>query len=122
MAGAAPAPCAPVHCAPPDNKPLPEELARCAPFLDREMALLPGRVLLALGAIGWNAALASAARTGGPLPTPRPAFGHGAEFRLPDGRWLVGSYHVSQQNTQTGGLTPAMFDAVMKRVRALLVT
>ncbi|RKH06657.1 uracil-DNA glycosylase [Corallococcus carmarthensis] len=110
------------RCAPPDNKPLPEELARCAPFLDREMALLPGRVLLALGAIGWNAALASAARTGGPLPTPRPAFGHGAEFRLPDGRWLVGSYHVSQQNTQTGRLTPAMFDAVMKRVRALLET
>ncbi|CAM4374271.1 uracil-DNA glycosylase [Corallococcus sp. AB004] len=110
------------RCAPPDNKPLPEELARCAPFLDREMALLPGRVLLALGAIGWNAALASAARTGSPLPTPRPAFGHGAEYRLPDGRWLVGSYHVSQQNTQTGRLTPAMFDAVMKRVRALLET
>jgi uracil-DNA glycosylase len=110
------------RCAPPDNKPLPEELARCAPFLDREMALLPGRVLLALGAIGWNAALASAARTGDPLPTPRPAFGHGAEFQLPDGRWLVGSYHVSQQNTQTGRLTPAMFDAVMKRVRALLET
>ncbi|GMT99460.1 uracil-DNA glycosylase family protein [Corallococcus caeni] len=110
------------RCAPPDNKPLPEELARCAPFLDREMALLPGRVLLALGAIGWNAALASVARTGGALPTPRPAFGHGAEFRLPDGRWLVGSYHVSQQNTQTGRLTPAMFDAVLKRVRALLET
>ncbi|RKG81297.1 uracil-DNA glycosylase [Corallococcus terminator] len=108
------------RCAPPDNKPLPEELARCAPFLDREMALLPGRVLLALGAIGWNAALASATRTGGVIPPPRPAFGHGAEFRLPDGRWLVGSYHVSQQNTQTGRLTPAMFDAVMKRIRALL--
>nr|WP_242588667.1 uracil-DNA glycosylase [Corallococcus macrosporus] len=110
------------RCAPPDNKPLPEEIARCAPFLDREMALLPGRVLLALGAIGWNAALASVARTGGALPTPRPAFGHGAEFRLPDGLWLVGSYHVSQQNTQTGRLTPAMFDAVLKRVRALLET
>ncbi|RKH11020.1 uracil-DNA glycosylase [Corallococcus sp. CA053C] len=108
------------RCAPPDNKPLPEEVARCAPFLDREMALLPGRVLLALGAIGWNAALASAVRVGNVLPSPRPAFGHGAEFRLPDGRWLVGSYHVSQQNTQTGRLTPAMFDAVMKRIRALL--
>ncbi|RKH59488.1 uracil-DNA glycosylase [Corallococcus llansteffanensis] len=108
------------RCAPPDNKPLPEEVARCAPFLDREMALLPGRVLLALGAIGWNAALASATRVGNVLPSPRPDFGHGAEFRLPDGRWLVGSYHVSQQNTQTGRLTPAMFDGVMKRIRALL--
>ncbi|HYI01709.1 uracil-DNA glycosylase [Hyalangium sp.] len=110
------------RCAPPENKPLPEELARCAPFLDRELALLPARVFLALGAIGWNAALVALARSGVELPTPRPAFGHGAEVPLPGGRTLVGCYHVSQQNTQTGRLTPAMFDAVMTRVRRLLNT
>lgn len=110
------------RCAPPDNKPLPEELARCGPFLDRELALLPARVFLALGAIGWNAALVAQARSGTDLPTPRPAFGHGAEVALPGGRTLVGCYHVSQQNTQTGRLTPAMFDAVMARIRRLLDT
>jgi uracil-DNA glycosylase len=108
------------RCAPPENKPLPEELARCAPFLDRELALLPVRVLLALGAIGWNAALAALVRSGVSLPPPRPGFGHGAEVPLLGGRTLVGCYHVSQQNTQTGRLTPAMFDAVMVRVRRLL--
>ena len=108
------------RCAPPENKPLPEELARCAPFLDRELALLPAQVFLALGAIGWNATLLALARTGMELPRPRPEFGHGAEVALPGGRTLVGCYHVSQQNTQTGRLTPAMFDAVMRRVRQLL--
>jgi uracil-DNA glycosylase len=108
------------RCAPPENKPLPEELTRCAPFLDRELALLPARVFLALGAIGWNAALVALARTGVVLPTPRPAFAHGAEVPLPGERTLVGCYHVSQQNTQTGRLTPAMFDAIMARVRHLL--
>ncbi|MBJ6762595.1 uracil-DNA glycosylase [Myxococcaceae bacterium JPH2] len=110
------------RCAPPDNKPEPEELARCAPFMDRELALLPARVLLALGAIGWNAALVALARTGVVIPSPRPAFGHGAELPLPGGRTLVGCYHVSQQNTQTGRLTPAMFDAVMARVHTLLAS
>lgn len=108
------------RCAPPENKPLPEELARCAPFLDRELALLPGRVFLALGAIGWNASLTALARTGVAFPTPKPAFGHGTEVPLPGGRTLVGCYHVSQQNTQTGRLTPVMFDAVMARVHQLL--
>jgi uracil-DNA glycosylase family 4 len=110
------------RCAPPDNKPLPEELALCGPFLDRELALLPARVFLALGAIGWNAALVALARSGTVLPAPRPAFGHGAEVPLPGGRTLVGCYHVSQQNTQTGRLTPAMFNAVMARIRRLLDT
>jgi uracil-DNA glycosylase family 4 len=110
------------RCAPPENKPLPEELARCAPFLDRELALLPARVFLALGAIGWNASLMALTRSGVALPKPRPAFGHGAQVPLPGGRTLVGCYHVSQQNTQTGRLTPAMFDAVMDQVRRLLDT
>jgi uracil-DNA glycosylase family 4 len=108
------------RCAPPDNKPLPEELARCAPFLDRELALLPARVLLALGAIAWGAALAWLERAGWTLPSPRPAFAHGAELALPGAPVLLGCYHVSQQNTQTGRLTPAMFDTVMARALALL--
>jgi uracil-DNA glycosylase family 4 len=103
----------PVRCAPPDNKPTPDEIARCAPFLDRELAILKdARVLLALGAIAWRSILDHLARHGVALPTPRPAFGHGARVRI--GRWaIVGSYHVSQQNTQTGKLTPAMFDQVV---------
>ena len=108
------------RCAPPDNKPLPEELARCAPFLDRELALLPARVLLALGAIGWNATLGWLERAGWSLPSPRPAFGHGAELALPGAPVLLGCYHVSQQNTQTGRLTPAMFDTILARVRVLI--
>lgn len=108
------------RCAPPGNRPLPDELARCAPFLDRELALLSGaRVVLALGAIGWEAALAHLARTGLAVPRPRPRFGHGAEARIPGAPVLLGSYHPSQQNTQTGRLTPAMLDAVLARAVAL---
>ena len=110
----------PCRCAPPDNKPLPEELTRCAPFLDRELALLPARVILALGGIAWNAALAWMERVGVDIPTPRPAFGHGAELALPGAPLLLGCYHVSQQNTQTGRLTPAMFDEVMSRAGVLI--
>ncbi|ATB39231.1 uracil-DNA glycosylase [Cystobacter fuscus] len=113
---------APCRCAPPDNKPLPEELVRCTPFFDRELALLPVRVVLALGSIAWNATLAWMQRTGVELPSPRPAFGHGAELAVPGAPVLLGSYHVSQQNTQTGRLTPAMFDAVTARARVLLAS
>ena len=109
---------APCRCAPPANKPLPIELRRCAPFLSRELLLLSGvEVFLALGAIGFRALLDHFARHGQLLPSPRPAFGHGAEVRLPDGQTLLASYHVSQQNTQTGKLTPAMFDTVLQRVK-----
>jgi uracil-DNA glycosylase family 4 len=106
-----------LRCAPPGNSPRPDEIARCAPFLDREVALLPGvRVVLALGAIGWKAWLDHAARQGALLPRPRPVFAHGSRVDV-GGRVLLGSYHVSQQNTQTGRLTPAMFDAVLRDAR-----
>jgi uracil-DNA glycosylase family 4 len=108
---------APVKCAPPDNRPAPAERDRCAPFLAAEAALLPVRVVLALGAFGWDAAL----RTFGPAPRPKPRFAHGAEASL-GGLLLVGCYHVSQQNTFTGRLTPAMLDQVLARVRSLVQT
>jgi len=108
------------RCVPPGNRPAPDELARCAPFLDRELAALPGaRVLVALGAIAWDAALAHLVRRGLQLPRPRPRFGHGAELRLAGGPALLGSYHPSRQNTNTGRLTPAMLDGVLARALAL---
>ena len=85
------------------------------------MALLPDvRVVLALGSIGWGAALLHFARRGLEVPRPRPLFGHGAEARIPRGPMLLGCYHVSQQNTNTGKLTPRMIDAVLKRAKALI--
>jgi uracil-DNA glycosylase len=108
-----------LRCAPPGNTPRPDEITRCAPFLDEELALLEkARVLLALGAIAWKAVLDHHARTGSVL-RPRPAFAHGARVAL-GGRWLLGSYHVSQQNTQTGKLSPAMFDAVLTQAWQLV--
>ena len=109
------------RCAPPDNKPLPTEVANCATYLDREWDLLTRkRVIVALGGIAWDAVLALAARRAGATFSPRPKFAHGAQVRLTDDVTLVGSYHVSQQNTFTGRLTPAMFDAVLARCRALM--
>ena len=109
----------PVRCAPPDNKPRPDEITRCAHFLEEEMALLPRvRVILALGAIAWRAVLDHHARTGGSVPRPRPPFAHAKRIEL-GRRWLLGSYHVSQQNTQTGKLTLGMFDAVLEEARKL---
>jgi uracil-DNA glycosylase family 4 len=108
------------RCAPPANRPTPGELARCAPFLDRELAALPrARVVVALGAVAWAAALAHLARTGHAVPRPRPRFGHGALWALPGAPALLGSYHPSRQNTQTGRLTAAMLDAVLARAVAL---
>jgi uracil-DNA glycosylase family 4 len=112
-----------IRCAPPGNAPRPDEIARCAHFLDEEVEILRRvRVFLALGAIAWRAVLDHHVRDGVVIPRPRPAFAHGARVLLDreQHRWLVGSYHVSQQNTQTGKLTPAMFDAVLKAVRCLL--
>jgi uracil-DNA glycosylase len=108
------------RCAPPGNKLLPEELARCAPFLDAELAFLRGvRTFVALGAVGWEAILAHLSRRGVAVPRPRPRFGHGAEWRPAGGPAVIGTYHPSQQNTQTGRLTPAMLDAVLRRALEL---
>jgi len=107
-------------CAPPANRPSPEELATCAPFLDRELSLVKPKVVLALGAIAWASALDAFHRAGQRVGRPRPKFAHGAELALDGAPLLVGSYHVSQQNTQTGRLTAAMFDEVLARVRTLL--
>jgi uracil-DNA glycosylase family 4 len=110
---------APVKCAPPGNKPLPQERGNCAPYLVRELAALEGvRVVVALGAFAWDAALRTFAALGAQIPGPKPRFEHSAEARI--GPWmLLGSYHVSQQNTRTGRLTRPMFDAVLRRAVAL---
>ena len=104
---------APVKCAPPDSKPLPSERDACAPWLTAELDLLDIRVVVALGSFAWDQAL----RHLGPV-RPKPRFTHAAEATLPGGRVLLGSYHVSQQNTNTGRLTEPMLDAVFWRARA----
>jgi uracil-DNA glycosylase family 4 len=107
------------RCAPPANKPTPDEVAACADYLDAEWRLLGRkRVLLALGKIAWDAILTVVARNGIEVPRPRPAFGHGAQVQLTPNLTLVGSYHVSQQNTFTGKLTNAMFDRVLRDAKA----
>jgi uracil-DNA glycosylase len=105
---------APVRCAPPANRPTVEERDRCAPFLAAELGLVPWRVAVALGGFGWDAVLRVTGWSGR-----KPRFGHGAETVLPDGRHLLGSYHVSQQNTFTGRLTEPMLDAVFLRAREI---
>jgi uracil-DNA glycosylase family 4 len=107
------------RCAPPDNRPQPDELARCAPWLARELELLRPRAVLALGAIAWASVLGVLRARGVEVPRPAPRFAHGAEVSLGSAPRLIGAYHVSQQNTQTGRLTPAMFDAVLARAIAL---
>jgi uracil-DNA glycosylase family 4 len=112
------------RCAPPANRPLPEELARCSEYLLREsVALRALRVIVCLGGIAWEAALRLLASRGTAVARPRPPFAHGAELRVADGdlagRTLLGCYHVSQQNTFTGRLTPAMLDAVLARAKEL---
>jgi uracil-DNA glycosylase family 4 len=110
------------RCAPPDNKPTPEELARCRRHLAAEIAALPRlRVVVALGKIGHDAYLAHVAEAHGVRVRPRPAFGHGSEARLGAGLpVLLGCYHPSRQNTNTGKLTPPMIRAVFARARRLI--
>lgn len=102
-----------VRCAPPGNKPLPEEFDRCRPFLVEELRLLSRvRVVVTLGRIAFEGYLKACRELGHSLPRPLPAFGHGKVHRLPWGVTLIGSYHPSQQNTFTGKLTTPMFASV----------
>jgi uracil-DNA glycosylase family 4 len=104
------------HCAPPDNKPLPEELENCARHLREELALMSqAKVYLVLGGIALNALWPLLGES-----QKKPKFGHGAELSLREGRTLLMSYHPSQQNTFTGRLTEPMFDGVFKRARKLV--
>ncbi|MGA8846640.1 MAG: uracil-DNA glycosylase [Nocardioides sp.] len=124
-----------VRCAPPQNKPTTDEIANCAPWLDRELALITPslRVVVALGGIGWEATLRAVRRAGWDVPRPKPRFGHGAEVILTasptdqgsdqvseqgsdrQSVTLLGCYHPSQQNTFTGRLTEPMLDDVLGR-------
>lgn len=107
-----------VRCAPPDNKPTPIELERCRPFLLEELTLLRQvRVIVALGQIAFRACLVALEAYGIPLPTPMPRFRHGQITVLQPDRVLVASYHPSQQNTQTGRLTEAMFQRIFDVAR-----
>jgi uracil-DNA glycosylase len=105
-----------VRCAPPANAPTPEERDVCAPWLDRELALVGEtlQVVVALGGFAWLAVLAALARAGHEVPRPRPKFGHAAEVEI-GGLLVLGSFHPSQQNTFTGKLTEPMFDRVFAR-------
>jgi len=104
---------APVRCAPPANKPTIDERDTCRPFLEREIEALEPRVFVPLGGFAYQGlcSILGVRR--------RPPFGHGVEVALPGDRWIVGSYHVSQQNTFTGRLTEPMLDAVFTRAREL---
>ena len=109
-----------VRCAPPGNKPLPEEIARCAPFLDEEIAALPDlRAIVCLGKIAFDGVAAHLVRTGQLARRSALRFGHGVEYRIPGDRWLLASYHPSLQNTNTGKLTSAMMLRVFRRARQL---
>jgi uracil-DNA glycosylase family 4 len=109
-----------VRCAPPANKPLPEEIDRCLVHLRHEVAHLPRvRVVVALGKIAWDAWLKLLTLNGEALPRPRPVFGHGAMW-VHQSITLVGAYHPSRQNTNTGKLTSRMYDTVFSAVRESL--
>jgi uracil-DNA glycosylase family 4 len=108
------------RCAPPANKPTPEELRNCAPWLDREISLLTNlRVVVCLGRIAFDGLLAHQQRAGILPPRSGLIFAHGAEYTLPSGLIAITSYHPSLQNTNTGKLTRPMFLAVFKRAREL---
>lgn len=107
------------HCAPPDNKPLPAEIENCREWLIETLDVVKPRVILALGQIAWKGMVDECRRRqwyAGSVPK----FGHGAKVALAEDRWLLGSYHPSQQNTFTGKLTELMFDGVFTEARRLL--
>ncbi len=110
-----------VRCAPPGNKPTPQEIATCQPHLRQEIVLLERlRVVVALGQMAMNGFLRAWAASGKALPSPRPRFGHDRAYELRDGLTLLTSYHPSQQNTFTGKLTRAMLRSVFQRAARLL--
>jgi uracil-DNA glycosylase family 4 len=109
-----------VRCAPPANKPTPEEQRNCAPWLDEEIGLLKNlRVVVCLGKIAFDGLLAHAMRSGMMAARTGITFSHGAEYTLPNGLKVIASYHPSLQNTNTGKLTRPMFVAIFKRAREL---
>lgn len=108
-----------VRCAPPENKPTPAERDACAPWIATELVLLPTvRVIVTLGAFGWDGAVRSLVAAGAPAPARKPKFGHGVELAL-GGVTVIGCYHPSPHNTYTGRLTAEMTDEVFERARAL---
>jgi len=111
---------APVRCAPPANKPTPAERDTCRQWLVRELELLAPtlRAIVVLGGFGWQATLSALAPAGWQVPRPRPRFGHGVEYDI-DGLRLFGCYHVSQQNTFSGKLTPEMIKDVLRRAKSV---
>jgi uracil-DNA glycosylase family 4 len=103
-----------VRCAPPGNKPTPEERDNCNPYLQRELALLDElRVMIPLGRFAYDALTVALRQRG------RPAFGHGVEWAVPDGPTVICSFHPSQRNTFTSLLTLEMFDRIFRRAREL---
>ena len=108
------------RCAPPGNKPLPVEIERCREYMVRELgALLRLRVVLALGKIAFDAYLSARVAAGMAPLRPKPPFGHGSSAALPEGAWLLASYHPSQQNTSTGKLTPVMWQRIFTTAKRL---
>lgn len=109
-----------VRCAPPDNKPLPEEIANCSSYLDDELSLLKRlRVVVCLGRIAFDAYLAHLLRVGTIERRSAYLFAHGAEYQIARDRWVVASYHPSLQNANTGRLTRPMFAEIFSRTRKL---
>jgi uracil-DNA glycosylase len=109
------------RCAPPENKPLPEEISNCRGYLERELEILRPKAILALGKIAWDAYLEILKRRGVIASRALYKFAHGAEAEVaPSTPRLFGVYHPSQQNTQTGRVTPAMYASVLRRIRRFL--
>ena len=109
------------RCAPPDNKPTRDELANCRPYFDRTLEMCNPIVIVALGGLAWNATIGEVVqRQWLTKPKKRPKFGHGELLKLNEQRWLLGSYHPSQQNTFTRRLTQPMLDNVFRTAKRLI--
>lgn len=111
-----------IRCAPPENKPLPSEIANCRGYFERELEILRPNAILALGKIAWDAYLEVLKLQGQIASRAAFQFAHGAEADLPNGLRLFGVYHPSQQNTQTGRVTPAMYGRVLRRIVQFLAS